>query len=246
MATESAEEVGTGTSGLISGDRIAVDAEEDEGEDAEADEVARNPSDGGFGGGGGGGGPPVDDCCPICFGEFAVACKANCGHWYCGGCILQFWNYSAASRPCKCPMCSASITNLDPEASLLNRQEKEVTEVLREVQRYNRLYVGGARGLVQKVRESPLFIKRIVIRMMDPDRPEYFLQEARLLAMIMSALYAFSPFDFIPINGAGVVRLFDHLAIIIVLGLRLIGLYRQRRLNQRVRQMAAADQHLAE
>ncbi|CAN1307321.1 E3 ubiquitin-protein ligase RNF170 [Linum perenne] len=149
MATESAEEVGTGTSGLISGDRIAVDAEEDEGEDAEADEVARNPSDGGFGGGGGGGGPPVDDCCPICFGEFAVACKANCGHWYCGGCILQFWNYSAASRPCKCPMCSASITNLDPEASLLNRQEKEVTEVLREVQRYNRLYVGGARGLVQ-------------------------------------------------------------------------------------------------
>lgn len=29
-------------------------------------------------------GPPVDDCCPICFGDFTVPCKADCGHWYCG------------------------------------------------------------------------------------------------------------------------------------------------------------------
>ncbi|GFY90726.1 hypothetical protein Acr_07g0009230 [Actinidia rufa] len=28
--------------------------------------------------------PPDDDCCPICFGDFDVPCKTNCGHWYCG------------------------------------------------------------------------------------------------------------------------------------------------------------------
>lgn len=28
--------------------------------------------------------PPEDDCCPICFGEFKVPCRANCGHWFCG------------------------------------------------------------------------------------------------------------------------------------------------------------------
>ncbi|CAI0557018.1 unnamed protein product [Linum tenue] len=166
------------------GTRIAVEAGGG-GRETKADEFVRNPSDGGGGGGrtaASAAGPPVDDCCPICFGDFSVACKANCGHWYCGGCILQFWNYSAASRPCKCPMCSSSITKLTPEASLLNQPEQGVKEVLRDVERYNRLYVGGARGLVQKVRESPLFFKRIVMRMMDPDRPEYFLQEARLLA----------------------------------------------------------------
>ncbi|CAN1278423.1 E3 ubiquitin-protein ligase RNF170 [Linum perenne] len=146
--------------------------------------------------------PPVDDCCPICFGEFSVACKANCGHWYCGSCILQFWNYSAASRPCKCPMCSSSITNLTPEASLLDLQGHEVTEVLKNVQRYNRLYIGGARGLVQKLRESPLLIKRVVMRIMDPDGPDY-IHEARLLAviqMIMTLIYVLCPFDFLPIS----------------------------------------------
>ncbi|CAL1410063.1 unnamed protein product [Linum trigynum] len=232
----------SGGEGGGGGTRIAVEAGGG-GRETKADELVRNPSDGGGGGrtAASAAGPPVDDCCPICFGDFSVACKANCGHWYCGGCILQFWNYSAAARPCKCPMCSSSITKLTPEASLLNQPEQGVKEVLRDVERYNRLYVGGARGLVQKVRESPLFFKRIVMRMMDPDRPEYFLQEARLLAMIMSIVYAFSPFDFIPTGGAGVVRLFDHAAIIIVLGLRLIGLYRRRRLHQRVRHMAAAQ-----
>lgn len=28
--------------------------------------------------------PPTDDVCPICFGNFAVPCRAPCGHWYCG------------------------------------------------------------------------------------------------------------------------------------------------------------------
>ncbi|CAN0927803.1 E3 ubiquitin-protein ligase RNF170, partial [Linum grandiflorum] len=171
--------------------------------------------------------PPVDDCCPICFSEFAVACRANCGHWYCGSCILQFWNYSAASRPCKCPMCSSSITKLTPEASLLSRQEREVTEVLKNVQRYNRLYVGGARGLLQpfeqKVRESPLLMKRVLMRIMDPDRPDY-IQEARIFAMIMTLIYVVCPFEFLPISRAGASRLFDYGSIAVVLVLRLIGL----------------------
>ncbi|CAN1278420.1 E3 ubiquitin-protein ligase RNF170 [Linum perenne] len=189
--------------------------------------------------------PPIDDCCPICFSEFVVACKANCGHWYCGSCILQFWNYSAASRPCKCPMCSSSITNLTPEASLLDLQGHEVTEVLKNVQRYNRLYIGGARGLVQKLRESPLLIKRVVMRIMDPDGPDY-IHEARLLAMIMTLIYVLCPFDFLPISRAGVSRVFDYGSIAVVLVLRLVGLYLRRRLNQRVRRMAIVAQRLPE
>ncbi|XP_065856079.1 uncharacterized protein [Euphorbia lathyris] len=147
------------------------------------------------------GGPPLDDCCPICFGVFTVACRANCNHWFCGSCILQYWNYSAASKPCKCPMCTSSITKLTPETSLYTRQEEEVTKVLENVHRYNRLFVGGALGLVQKVRESPLFIKRIFHQMMDPDRPDSYLHEMRLCAMMLSVLYAATPFNFIPTEG---------------------------------------------
>ncbi|XP_044487913.1 E3 ubiquitin-protein ligase RNF170 isoform X2 [Mangifera indica] len=175
-------------------------------------------------------GPPADDCCPICFGDFTIPCS----------CILQFWNYSSASKPCKCPMCSRFIRRLTPEASLCHRQEQEVTEVLKNILRYNRLFVGGARGLLQKVLELPLLMKRIFLEMMDPDREDY-LHEMRLFAMFLSILYAATPFNFIPTGSLGIVRVFDYSAIALVVILRLIGIYRRRRLNQRVRRLAAVQ-----
>ncbi|KAL2254330.1 UNVERIFIED_CONTAM: hypothetical protein Sindi_0227700 [Sesamum indicum] len=92
--------------------------------------------------------PPTDDVCPICFGGFDVPCRAPCGHWYCGSCILQYWNFNTSMQPCKCPMCSQLITKLMPQASLHQRREVETTKVLQNVGRYNRLFVGGISGFM--------------------------------------------------------------------------------------------------
>ncbi|ESQ53749.1 hypothetical protein EUTSA_v10026077mg [Eutrema salsugineum] len=127
--------------------------------------------------------PPEDDCCPICFSSFTVPCRGNCGHWYCGSCILQYWSYAAVSRPCKCPMCVRHITKLSPEASLQQCQEQEVKEVLAKVRRYNRLFVGGLTGFVQKVHELPLLMKRLVWHMMDPDANNLYFHEVRIFAV---------------------------------------------------------------
>lgn len=62
---------------------------------------------------------------------------------------MQYWNYAAVARPCKCPMCVRHITKLSPEASLQQRHEQEVKEVLDKVRRYNRLFVGGLTGFAQ-------------------------------------------------------------------------------------------------
>ncbi|KAL4272906.1 hypothetical protein GQ457_13G007400 [Hibiscus cannabinus] len=187
--------------------------------------------------------PPDDDCCPICFGPFTVPCRSNCGHWYCGSCILQFWNYSSASQPCKCPMCACKIVNLMPEASLQQQQSsQEVTEVLKSVQRYNLLFIGGVRGFIQqKVWELPFLIKRMVQGLMDPDTNDTYLAEIRLFAMLLSIIYRATPFDFIPTGGLGISRVFDCSAIALVLILRLVGMYRRRRLMQRVRRLAAME-----
>ncbi|KAF8112338.1 hypothetical protein N665_0065s0109 [Sinapis alba] len=184
--------------------------------------------------------PPDDDCCPICFGSFTVPCRGDCGHWYCGSCILQYWNYAAVSRPCKCPMCVRHITKLTPEASLQERQEQEVKEVLAKIRRYNRLFVGGLTGFVQ-VQELPLLMKRMVWHMMDPDTNNLYFNEVRIFAMLMSTLYTASEFNFIPTGGFRIVTVFDYGAIAMILILRLVGIYRRRRLAQRVRHVAAAE-----
>ncbi|MBA0874959.1 hypothetical protein Goshw_024552 [Gossypium schwendimanii] len=186
--------------------------------------------------------PPDDDCCPICFGSFTVPCRSNCGHWYCGSCILQFWNYSSASMPCKCPMCACKIVNLMPEASLQQQQDQEVTQVLKSVRRYNLLFVGGALGYIQqKLRQLPFFMKKIFQGLMDPDANDTYIAEMRLFAMVLSIIYRATPFDFLPTGGVGIGRVFDFSAITLVLILRLVGIYRRRRLMRRVRQVATVE-----
>ncbi|KAK8475988.1 hypothetical protein V6N11_063425 [Hibiscus sabdariffa] len=203
--------------------------------------------------------PPGDDCCPICFGSFTVPCRSDCGHWYCGSCILQFWNYSSASQPCKCPMCACNIVNLMPEATLQQQQQsQEVSEVLKSIQRYNLLFLGGARGFIQKVRELPFFIKRMFQGLMDPDTNDTYIAEMRLFASLQTSLHEHDVTEYIYFlflektsrpwghcddghRGLGIGRVFDFSAMALVLILRLVGIYRRRRLMQRVRRLAAME-----
>ncbi|KAF7133553.1 hypothetical protein RHSIM_Rhsim09G0012900 [Rhododendron simsii] len=96
--------------------------------------------------------PPSDDICPICFGNYNIPCKTNCGHWFCANCVISFWAYGNKLMHCKCPICSQSISKLTPEASLnLRTEDKEVVEALKKVQGYNRLFRGGVHGLILPV-----------------------------------------------------------------------------------------------
>ena len=53
------------------------------------------------------------DCC-ICLGEAQFAVETNCGHIYCGGCILEVWRRSASLSAIPCPYCRQRITLLLP------------------------------------------------------------------------------------------------------------------------------------
>ncbi|XP_060167673.1 uncharacterized protein LOC132598679 isoform X2 [Lycium barbarum] len=130
---------------------------------------------------------PDDDVCSICFGNFTIPCKTNCGHWFCASCILQLWHYRSALRQCKCPICCCLISKLVPEASLLVQQEEDVVELLRRIRRYNHLHISGAYGIFLKVLALPLLTRRVLRALMDalmdPDqvRLNYYLM--RLLAV---------------------------------------------------------------
>ncbi|KAK9077079.1 hypothetical protein SSX86_005415 [Deinandra increscens subsp. villosa] len=187
----------------------------------------------------GGDTPPDDDCCPICFDNFSIACKTNCGHWFCASCILQFWTYRTVLQKCNCPICARPISKLTPEASLLMMHEVEVVEVLKNVQRYNRLFQGGINGVIRKAFEVPNLFKRMLSGLMDPDRFRGNYYAMRFFALFMSCIYNIGSFDFIPTGTLGVRRLFDLCAIALVVVLCLVGVCHRLVLRQRVRRFAA-------
>ncbi|KAE9459109.1 hypothetical protein C3L33_08987, partial [Rhododendron williamsianum] len=92
--------------------------------------------------------PPNDDICPICFENYNIPCKTNCGHWYCANCIITFWLYKSLFLRCKCPLCNQPIKIMTPDPSLSLRTENEVVEALFIIQAYNRLSGGGVHSLI--------------------------------------------------------------------------------------------------
>ncbi|XP_076881307.1 uncharacterized protein LOC143529380 [Bidens hawaiensis] len=187
--------------------------------------------------------PPADDCCPICFGSFSAPFQGPCGHWYCGACILEYWNHVAAFKPCNCPMCSRPITKLTPQSTLYHHQHHDqgIRHIINNVNQYNCLFLGGPRGFILQVLQLPLFVKRLIQAMMDPDRPVAYLSRLRLVAVLLGALYTLSPFDFLPRwRYLDAIDLFDCSAIALSFSLYFVGLYSRRRRLRRLRQLAPA------
>ncbi|KAJ0600115.1 hypothetical protein HanIR_Chr03g0112881 [Helianthus annuus] len=154
-------------------------------------------------------------------------------------CILQFWTYRTVLQKCNCPICARPISKLTPEASLNMMNEVEVVEVLKNVQRYNRLFQGGINGVIRKAFEVPNLFTRMLCGLMDPDRFRGNYYAMRSFALLMSCIYNIGSFEFIPTGTLGVRRLFDLCAIALVVILCLVGICHRLLLRQRVRRLAA-------
>ncbi|XP_015247898.1 PREDICTED: E3 ubiquitin-protein ligase TRIM39-like [Cyprinodon variegatus] len=48
--------------------------------------------------------------CSICLGEFNEPVSTPCGHNFCKGCIMKYWN-SLVSGPAQCPLCKKKLGN---------------------------------------------------------------------------------------------------------------------------------------
>ncbi|KAK9743267.1 hypothetical protein RND81_03G227600 [Saponaria officinalis] len=145
-------------------------------------------------------GPPLNDRCSICHANFNVPCQANCSHWFCGHCILQVWDYESALQSCRCPLCRRPIDLLIPtEASVRQRLNPEVGNILGRLESYNLLYGDRSRGFIQRLRDLPFLLRRLIRDLLDPQRSLPLVIKACVyLATFLSAIYLLSPKDVIP------------------------------------------------
>ena len=80
--------------------------------------------------------------CPICYGEMQLGLKTNCGHVYCGECILAWVHRRSNGRSAmSCPYCTQKVTTLVPcfnEVERNNQEWAEIeTRILEEAGQYN-------------------------------------------------------------------------------------------------------------
>ncbi|KAL7118065.1 hypothetical protein ACP275_03G112300 [Erythranthe tilingii] len=175
--------------------------------------------------------PPENNRCSVCDANVRMTFQSICSHWFCDTCFLQFWDLDDVRRqPCRCPQCKRAITLLIPArgASIrLHDDDTHVTEILRVIDTYNRLYGKYSNGLIQRIRNLPFLLKKLLLDMMYPEQLSFPMRGHVYLAMTFGAVYVLSPVDFISEGRLGMVGLIDDLIIVLLCFLHVAAIYQE-------------------
>lgn len=171
--------------------------------------------------------------CAVCLESATLALETNCGHVYCGNCILEVWRRSNALAATACPYCRQRITILLPYFSQEERDSADLTEIetrnsiLNEVHTYNRRYSGEPRTLVEVIRDLPVLLRHLVHYLFSGDGLHLAFQLRVAVLAAIWLVYLLSPLDLIPEAVFGLVGLLDDLVVFLLIAMYLTFFFRQ-------------------
>ncbi|KAL5265756.1 hypothetical protein ACHWQZ_G006461 [Mnemiopsis leidyi] len=168
---------------------------------------------------------PHTDTCPICLDVMSYPVQTNCGHMFCGACVLACWDHGEwLLSPMPCPMCRQTITLI-----FLHFTETEIGNVYQErpqlvdkIGSYNRRFSGAPRPWIDYIYDIPTLIRR-----MWSDSGLDFLMRFRIYAYFALALiYVIAPLDLLPESVFGVAGVIDDIVVIVIIALYVTNTYR--------------------
>eukprot|EP00095_Tigriopus_kingsejongensis_P012758 maker-scaffold30_size591359-snap-gene-2.14 protein:Tk12758 transcript:maker-scaffold30_size591359-snap-gene-2.14-mRNA-1 annotation:"e3 ubiquitin-protein ligase rnf170-like" len=167
--------------------------------------------------------------CSICLGEITLAVETNCGHTFCGTCMLTFYdmaNTGPLTAP-NCPMCRQRITLLLPYFSEEERSSIELDVVtnrdaiMERVCQFNRRFSGESRSYREMVTDLPMLLRHLFNRLREGEGLDLFFRARAGIYLVVIALYVVMPFDILPEGVIGLIGLVDDIlfAIVVLLSL---------------------------
>ncbi|XP_056146814.1 E3 ubiquitin-protein ligase RNF170 isoform X2 [Lampris incognitus] len=174
----------------------------------------------------------TDMSCPVCLQQAVLPVETNCGHLFCGSCIILYWRYGTWLGAINCPICRQMVTLLFPlfheQTSPQSVQEEEARPqfILREINDYNRRFSGQPRSLMDRLRDVPTLLRHAFREMFSVggllERPGIQI----LLCLVGAFTYLASPLDFLPEALFGLLGFMDDLLVILLLFFHISVMYR--------------------
>lgn len=165
--------------------------------------------------------------CPICLDQMIMPCETNCGHVFCGPCIIAYWETSSSIGVMKCPVCRQAVSLL--LTSPLSEQEQaseEVRRTLGKIHAYNRRFSGEPRTLFEYIQDFPVLFRHLIRELFSVNGLVAMFRLRIFLYLSLALLYIVSPLDLIPEAVTGVIGFIDDLIILLVILVYVTVLYR--------------------
>lgn len=167
--------------------------------------------------------------CPICLGQAIYAIETNCGHAFCGQCMITYWRHGNWISGLKCPICRSQVTLLleyfTAEEQATSSTEKD--NIVQEVNSYNRRYSGQPIPLMDRLRDLPTLLRHLWTEFFTVGGLVLVFRLRIIIFLVIGFLYLISPLDLIPEAAFGFLGLIDDLFVLFLLAIYVSLLYRQ-------------------
>ncbi|XP_063770665.1 E3 ubiquitin-protein ligase RNF170 isoform X1 [Pseudophryne corroboree] len=166
-----------------------------------------------------------DMSCPVCLQQATFPLETNCGHLFCGSCIIAYWRYGSWLGAISCPICRQTVTLLFPLFDV--GEQEDAQEIFQEVNNYNRRFSGQPRSLVDRIMDLPTLLRHAFREMFSVGGLFRMFRIRIVLCLLGAFFYLVSPLDIIPEALFGILGLMDDLFVIFLLLIYISIMYRE-------------------
>ncbi|KAM6343688.1 LOW QUALITY PROTEIN: E3 ubiquitin-protein ligase RNF170-like [Alca torda] len=97
-----------------------------------------------------------DFSCPICLQTATFPVETNCGHLFCGSCLITYWKHSPWLAAITCPLCRQKVVVLD-NISCEKQEDQPSKQIVHDIRDYN-TFSGQPRPFADYLYDMPLFL----------------------------------------------------------------------------------------
>ncbi|XP_014667062.1 PREDICTED: E3 ubiquitin-protein ligase RNF170-like isoform X2 [Priapulus caudatus] len=168
--------------------------------------------------------------CPICLNHARFAVETNCGHMFCGLCIITYWQHGTWLGAVSCPVCRQQVTVLlcyFNEAVLSEQDIEERNQLIVDINGYNRRYSGEPRSVLDYLYDLPTLLRHAVSEFFSVGGLMAMFRLRLLLCFFAALLYLISPLDILPEAVFGILGLIDDVFVLLLLAVYVSIIYRR-------------------
>ncbi|XP_007890131.1 E3 ubiquitin-protein ligase RNF170 [Callorhinchus milii] len=169
----------------------------------------------------------TDMSCPVCLQQAAFPVETNCGHLFCGSCIIAYWRYGTWLGAVNCPICRQMVTLLFPLFPVNDQQLPESMQIIQEINNYNRRFSGQPRSWMDRIMDLPTLLRHAFTELFTIGGLFWMFRIRILLCLAGALFYLASPLDFLPEALFGILGFLDDLFVIFLLLIYISIMYRE-------------------
>lgn len=166
----------------------------------------------------------TDNKCPICLQDARYAVETNCGHLFCGQCIVTYWLFGNWLGAVQCPVCRQTVSLLLRDFPANSEGGEEIEQSIRD---YNRRFSGQPRPVMDYIWDLPALLRHLLREFFSVGGLVIMFRARIVLCVIAIIVYLISPLDILPEAVLGLLGLLDDVFVLLLVLVYMTIIYRQ-------------------